>query len=470
MIIRLKLKQVKLKTIFIYCILIGLPIITKAQESSFFLLEEVPQTKSINPAFSINSGWYLSVPVLGGIERQISNSGFSWSQLVDDDLSSTLQNNNIASLKTSIQLLGGGIALDNVFLTVNLNYKRTVFSYYPESFLDFRKGNWDYDNNSPLQYSTSGFKSSGFEYTELAVGISKELSNKTIIGVRLKYLMGIANFKTKKMDLRLTTEQDGQITFNSDASLYTSLPGDVEFVENGPLSSVGYKNSGFPYMKNNHGVAVDIGFKSNIAIKDKEIVVGVALNDIGFIKWSENAKKLTLNDTYLIDGSDITDVILNNSSSTIIDYWEAVRDSIDDNISAEETPEKYISVLPSNLNITAAYRYNHYLDFGVLLKGNLYEFKRVVPQLGLSVAYNYSNVHSIAFSYLLTKNTYSNIGIGFTTKYKMFQFYGATSNILALVIPQKSKLIDFRIGINIIPTFSKSSRFSKSNYRIEAGF
>lgn len=455
---------------YLFCLLILFTITAKAQDNTLLLLDGVPQTMKINPAFRPNNSWYVSIPLAGDFGGQVYNSGFTWQQLVNDNLSSSLQNNNMAALSTSLQIVGAGIALDDLFFTIDISHNRMLSSSYSKSFMDFRKGNWDYANDVPLQYSTSGFSSNGFDYTEVALGFSKSLSGSTHIGFRLKYLAGASNFKIKKMDVDINTAPNGQINVDANTEVYTSGPDNVKFVDKGAFSFMNYNNNGPLNIGNNHGVALDIGVTSEVKIKDKNLLLGLALNNIGFIKWSKNATCHSINDSYSINGSDISSAILGNTSTTIIDYWEAILDSLDNHLKNQETLTKYTTMLPANIYLSAIYQHNRQIDIGVLLKGNYYPDKKLVAELGLSMAYNYNKDNSFAISYLATKNAYLNFGVGFVSKYKMVQLYMVTDNLISLLIPQNSKLISFRMGVNIIPAFNKSFKYYKSDYAPETGF
>lgn len=456
------------------CVILFFTAILFSQEDNLLLIDNIPQRININPAFQPINNWYVSIPLLGNNTFNIQNSGFSWQNLVDNNIANNIKKSNIARIDNTFQMIGGGFMVKDMYFSFQMNHKWKASLIYPNTFMGFRDGNWDYDSNIPIPYITSGIQGFGAEYNEFAIGFSKSLSERSNIGFRIKYLVGTANFNIDNLDVRVITEQNGDINISSEASLQTSVPEDVEFANQGAFSYLKY-DSKMLYFANNHGFAIDGGITSRFDVLDKNLMLGFSFQDLGFIKWKNEAAKYTINDSYIIDGADITNEIIGNSSSTIIDYWNAIIDSVDNNFSSDKAQQDYTTLLHGNFNFCVIYDYNDWLRVGASMK-NYITNGMLVPTLGLSLGTTYKEKYSVTFCYSATKNSFGNIGLGTAAKFGPIQLFANSGNIISLAIPHKTKSLSFNFGINFIPEGNQSDknslqktgvRNSHTNYRFK---
>ncbi len=459
----------KHKIVYI-CFLIVIPFSGNSQSCPLLLFSDTPQSISYNPSSRLSAKWYISVPLAGNFDLDVQNSGFTWEQFNTGELFRSLQKKNFALLENSWQILGGGIQYKDFFYTLEINRKRKAGMVFPDYFMDFRKGNWDYDNNGPLQYHATGIEASGEDYTEIALGLSKPLSDRFTIGFRVKYLLGASGFKTENIDINVNTEPNGDITVESETSLLASHPKDVNFISRGVFSNIGYNGNRFLYISGNQGFAVDGGLTAKLKMNGKDLYLGFAFNDLGFIQWKNDARRYIIHDTYTIDGTDISGIITGNSSSEIINYWGAVSDSLDSKFKAEEEYISYKSMLQGSFSFSWTLNYNERLDFGAVWKNN-YGNGSIIPVLTLMASTNYAKKYRTMLGYSLTKNSYANIGLGFSANFGTFQLYAASNNALSLLIPDKTKNMSFTFGVNIISLSKYKGRFNTpgNNFHSRAG-
>lgn len=436
--------------IFLLCIF-TISTLVKGQENSALLLLDVPQRSFINTAYQPYTDWYLALPLIGNYSLELHNSGFSWNQFIENNLSSSLTSKNTAVLENRWQFFGAGYKFHDMYFTFDISQKRKANFIYPESFMGFTKGNWDYNNNSPINYSTGEAEGYGIDYTELSLGFSKPVTDIFTFGIRIKYLIGAASIKIDKLDVNVNTQRNGEIVVNSETSLLFTDMEDVSFISRGPFNSIMYNKKKL-HLNGNYGFGLDAGFCASLTFYNKPLIVGLAFNDLGFIKWDNNSIRHEISSTYTIEGVDITNEILGNPSSSFIDYWDAVGDSLDVNMTPRKTSENYSTNIQGNINLTATYLFNDVLTFGSYFK-NYYVNNTFIPKVGISAGLSYKNF-STTIGYFAAKNSYTNLGLGLSTKINVVQIYAGSDNLSSLFIPHKTKSVSFKLGVNIISNLS----------------
>ena len=208
---------------------------------------------------------------------------------------------------------------DEIVMDFNATISGGIFDYLTKGnayFLD-QKVNFDKERFDAVAYNSF--------YLGAAVAVDERLK----LGLRLKYLTGIANLHTDNFHLGLQTSSEFyQTTIYSDMMIKTSGIGD----SSNPIS-----NSGF---------AIDLGA---IYQATEDLELSVALNDIGSINWAEE------NNDYFTTGGlkDFELKGVEQSSGDDDDDLDGKMDEISDSLSAifelNELSGSYNTKLKSNL-------------------------------------------------------------------------------------------------------------------------
>ncbi len=319
-----------------------------------------------------------------------------------------------------------------------LGYDKNVFVYFGDEIVtDFNAtisgGIFDYltKGNAYFLDQKVNFDKERFDavaYNSFYLGAAVDIDERLKLGLRLKYLTGIANLHTDNFHLGLETSSEFyQTTLYSDMMIKTSGIGD----SSNPIS-----NSGF---------AIDLGA---IYQATEDLELSVSLNDVGSINWAEEN-----NDYFTTDGlKDFELKGIEQSSGDDDDDLDGKMDEITDSLSAifelNEVSGSYNTKLKSNLFLGAKYQLTDMHSFSFLLHSKKHPSIRVNTvvagyqlQLGkaLQLLASYKNFNGI-----------SNLGGGFVWSPGSIQFHMIMDNALLDVFDLKNLGIQmglvFRFG------------------------
>jgi len=450
-----------MKQLYIAMILLVVSVMAQAQDNAFMFLRGVPQTTQINPAFRPVERAYLALPAIGGVKINGSNTGFSWSDVIRngtgsqadslivdlDNLSNTMQENNLLAAEASMQLLGFGFRVKEAFISVDVNHRMKAKLNYPKSLLDLRYGNWDYDNNIPINHSMADLFVNSIDYTEIALGMSYPITDDIVIGARVKYLMGVANIQSERFNVGIETFEDGSMRINSDAAFRASFPMAVEYDEEGYVSSIGSSddvNAQDLFLSDNTGFGFDLGLTWRVLDK---LTIGAAVNDIGYINWKSNTQQFYSNGTFDYDGIDVSDELTGDDSSE--DYWDTLAEDFENTFKVNSEEGSYKTGLMGSFNFTAEYQPKHWLNLGAVSKSYIVDDK-LVPETTFALGLHPGKALSSVFTYSLMKNAPANFGAGIALTAGGLQIYMATDNLNSVFNPNTAKYVNARLGINFV--------------------
>ncbi len=451
-----------MKQIYITLFILTFALGSFAQDNALMFLNGVPQSSQINPAFRPVKGNYFALPALGSIKINGQNTGFSWSELITqgsglradslivnlDNLSGALQDNNQLATEVSIQVLGFGFASGQSYFTFDINYRFKAKINYPSSLLDLRLGNWDYDNDRPINHSLAGLYLNGMNYTEVALGYSRYIGDKFSIGFRAKYLFGVASIESQKFDVGMETFENGAMRVYTDAEFQTSLPVSVEYDEEGYVSSMSYDENidrGDLFTNDNRGWGFDIGLTYQATNK---LTIGAAVNDLGYINWKTRTSRFYSKGEFEFNGMDISDEIAGEDGQDD-NYWDDLADEFKNSFKVSEEETTYKTGLMASFNVTAEYKPKNWLSLGAVSKSYILDGKWI-PETTLAAGLSPGSAFSTVFTYSLMKNAPANFGAGVMLKGGPLQFYCVTDHINSILDPKNAKYVNTRLGINLV--------------------
>lgn len=437
-------------------------IVASAQDQMLTFMPGVPQNRQVNPAFAPKKGGYFTLPGMGSVQVGVANTGFAWddvirpgsglqadSLVVDlDHLAGRIKPINAFMGGSSLQLFGFGFSAGASHFTFDIINKTRMALRYPGSILDLRYGNWNYDQDKPINHSFSDLYSSGMNYTEVAFGYSRRINEKLRVGGTVKYLLGHASFKTERFNVGVETTGGFDMVVHADASIVSSIPLKLEYDKDGYVDGLEYDDdvaASKIILSKNRGVAIDLGMTWEV--KEK-LTLGASITDLGYISWKDHTNRFATNNSFLFRGMDVGDEITGNQSGDR-DYWEELSDSITSAFKVTGSQLKYNTMLQGSVNLMANYQHRKWLHFGAVSRHYMVD-GTWLPNLNLSVGLHPGKALSTVVSYGVSRNDLTNIGLGLMFRGGPLQLYLLTDNLDAAFWPHKAKMVNARFGVNFI--------------------
>ncbi len=491
----------KIKTIYILTVIIlffGLS--SFSQNNTLFFMDRLPQNNDLNPAFHFNGNTYVGFPALSSIQFKYSNSAFNYTDIFKkgtgdkldtsvvnlSSIAKTLHKKNFINIQTAVQVLAFGFKKNDIFFNFSLNVKANAMAQFPSSALDFRFGNYDPVKKEALPIDFSNINLSGTAYAELAFGASKEISSNLTVGAKVKFLSGVANVKTQKTDILLTTKLDasGQaesITADVDIDIRTaSVPIDVSYDEEGLPEGIEINEDrmaddvkGYVDMfllNGSWGLAFDLGATYQLAPK---IQLSASALDLGWIRWKSETKQLTAKTSFTFKGLEI---VPDAEGKIDIDtITELLLDSVLNSLEINDTNEAYTTATVPKLIIGGNYKLNDYFSLGAMFRTDFYG-KGPRFSSSLSATASFAKRWQATTSYSFMHNAYNNWGVGLSMNAGFFNFYLLADNIPTrrasvkdsgipfAIVPLYAQTLSVRLGFNFL--FGYKNKIDKPSIEI----
>ena len=435
----------------------------KSQENSMYFLRGVPQNNSINASAIPKGTGYIGFPLLSSLQLDYYNSGLTIKDLLhkgtgqrSDSLiidysgaAKALDANNVFFQELSNTLLGFGFKIKKSYISFALNSRVKTKIAYPGSIGDWKNGNYDYNSNSPLVLTTQGMALNMIAYNELALGYAQPIGDKFDVGVRLKYIMGMANIASDKFDITVNTLSSSELQLQTDIAIQTNFPISANTGSHGFVNIDSISTNSSPDIKqmflNNRGFGFDLGVTYRPIPR---LSLGIALNDIGFISWNSYPNRFVSNSTYKYTGVDLSNM-LGGQSTNSSEYFKNMQDSIKNSFKIESNTASFQTGLQGNMIITANFIMLKWLDLGTMVKTQFYQ-GRPYPSLGFACGMSPSKLFSSTVTYSLRKGSYLNLGVGMAFNPGPFQIYIVTDNIPYLFAIESANALSMRMGINYL--------------------
>lgn len=410
------------------------------QNLTLYNLKAIPQSNYINPGILPSSRFNIGLPVLSSLYINKSNSGFKLNDVITkgnngatrldfENLVNHLAENNYFALALQTDLLSTNFKYKQNYFSFNASYKINWRARYPKDLFNFIwKGNGaslgeELHFNLGLDAST---------YLEYGLGYGREVGDKLSLGLRVKYLYGLANISTPKSDITLTTDPTTyDVTATSDIVFNTS-----GIVDN-PFSGYGFKD--IVTKLHNRGYGIDIG--GSYKATDK-ITVNASVLDLGSIKWTfapTNYVSKNPNATFTYQGIDLNTFV--NDSTTIDKAIGLVLDSLNATFALDTVHRSYKTRLGAQLYGGVQYALSDKRSVSLLLQGHFFD-KKIHPAMALSYNFQAGNYLMGSVNYSIFNRSYMNIGLGLALNAGPLQIYAVSDNVLGLFIYNKYRITD----------------------------
>lgn len=426
-------------------------------------LRRVYQSTYFNPGFVPKYKYSIGIPVISNFYMNNARTGFTVQDVIDcTDDSGYVDLNQFydkisedgITINTLIQtdFFHVSFPVRNFQIGINISEKTQTTQAFSKQFIGFLT-----QGNGYFKGKTAEFKGLDFyniSYVETGVSVARQF-RKFSIGVRAKYLQGMAFVETSDLRFSISTPDNafdsltvrvgGKINSSNVPLLVDSVTGkqpDEKAKKFDAANLAQFQNNGF---------AFDLGFTYNIKPR---LVVHGSVVDLGSITWNSAPYNYTLaNSEVKLNG--FTNDQLNNDS---------VRGNYTDSIvallkGATVTENSFSSALRTRYFFGADWDFSFRDRIGFLFQG------QSNPN-SFYTAYTFSYTHRFGVNWDVTTNytrlngESNNIGLGTAVKMGAFQFYIVQDDILLYFKPGTAQNFYFRIGLNLVWSENTGARLS----------
>jgi hypothetical protein len=297
------------------------------------------------------------------------------------------------------------------------------------------------------------------------------------VGLRLKYLQGMANINTRQSKLELNTTSN-PITLEAEMKyrMNASFPVKPGYAGNGLVNSINIDNAfnnitGDFIFNRNRGLAVDAGIIYDL---DEKTQVSASVTDLGFIFWKKNVNNFEASGKYNFNGIDLDRYQANPGQ---IDFLEALQDTLFQVFRAAGTTKSYFTSTSVKIFGGVTRKLLPKLKAGAMTRIEIYDM-RIRPSLSLSM--NYTPLPSVAasLSYTIMNNKFDQVGAGLAIGNRGAQFYLITDNIPLrftkyagsfLIWPYNARMLSLRLGFNLLFGCSEKEKTRRPQRQSKSG-
>lgn len=431
--------------------------------NTLYLMQNVPQSNQLNPAIQPECKVFLGFPGLSSIYLNYANNGFTYDDIIKDGTG--LQKDSLVvdinSFHDALQSTNTIVnQLDYTFFSLGIRAKKMFFTLDVSSKIDnrlgFDKGLVSFLKNGNASYMgrTADLGAIGLDgtaYNEIALGVSKQVTEKLTVGVKAKMLLGVANMHMDESNLSVYTSESGDLVqLRSKQLMKVSMPLAVTQDADGYIDDIEVLDDDldatFFSGTNNKGFAFDLGATYQF---DDRTTFYASILDIGGIKWNDTYE-LSQDASFDWQGGDWSQSGNSNDPNyrEIEDVMEDLTDSITDAFRFKDKAGSYSRALPCKVYLGGSYKLNERVNVGAVSRTEIYNGK-LRPSLSLSANTRVIRNFSASVSYSMVNNSYNNVGAGIAAKLGPFQIYAVSDNILAMN-PNTAKTANLRFGMNMM--------------------
>ncbi len=398
----------------------------------------------LNPAFQPIGKFYIGFPALSDISVSVGNNRFRFNDII--------QNVEIDGVKKPVLFFDKHAKSDGIsnFLD-QLKYNERVYAAYSIDLLDF---GWRTRRNSYISIALSNrfeamvvvpqklpklvFK--GMEkgeryntkidemtvtaslYSQLAVGYSRMINDKWMVGATLKYLYGHANVSSDFRDLDLSLLGD-KWSVTGDGSVHISFPG-LRFVpdENNQIDDINTDDLEVSMLAKpqGHGAAIDLGITYQIFPR---LQLSASVLDLGFICWKKNLNQLNKTNDFVYDG------VAYDIDSDSTGYWDSYEEQLENMYEIGDSPKAYNTALCAKILLGGEYSFwQDRLGLGVLSKTYIYR-RSAWEEFLLSANFRPCHQFSLGLTYSLFDGQWNNLGCSMNFNLGAFNLNFAVDNV-----------------------------------------
>ncbi len=412
-----------------------------AQNSQVLYYMNLPQRHLLNPALRSTNSVYIGLPVISGINININNNFFNFSDVLAqsgdslitlfhpdfefEEFLKKIKDVNAIEPQVLVQLFGLGFnAGKDLYVFLDINERVEANVALPGDLL--RLG---FQGNEPFPGSKidlSSLRTDIMWYHEAGLGFSKNFTNNLRIGVKGKLLLGIATASTDIRSLGITVNDDYSHIFDADMSVNLSVPVDTLQDADNNFNGFEFDDTRFDetseiinYLLNpeNIGLGLDIGVEYSFGDR---LRASAAITDLGFIKWKKDITNLKAEGRFDFTGIDLMDIYERDISPDSL--GAELLDSLINSFTVASDKTPFTTYLPFGISVGGSYNLTKNFSLGVL-SYTRFVGKQIKEALTLSANVNMGNAFSTTIAYTAANHRYDNLGFGLAFRGTIFQFY-----------------------------------------------
>ncbi len=413
-----------------------------------------------NPAAFTPDDFYFDI-VLGNLNFDFQNTGLKYDNFFDFDANgypvmlninkgiAGLGKTNYLNSSFSLDVLSFGFRTKHGFFTFNHRIHEQESLVYSKDMLQLIfNGNAAFlgqDNPADLNLGLN-FRA----FHDINLGWQMCLTDKLNVGLRLKFLMGLADAQANvnaqlytdpdSYALRLTAGADGRATL---PFCFVTPDGEIDY---NPEININAAD-----LFGNYGGGIDFGAEYQI---NDRWSVAAAVNDLGWISWKSYPERIKAGladgGAFYQDNGIVFEGLTDEQIDGIMndpDYLSHLTDSLMDYVSYDVSVVPYASMLNTsamvrgNFDLTPNHRFSaqllgYYTGFGIR------------PAATVAYTGSFNKRYDVVATYTIMPGSYDNIGIGLSANFGVVHLFVASNNVLAFVNPVNSTQLNFRLGIS----------------------
>ena len=350
-----------------------------------------------------------------------------------------------------IDLIGFGFGFKKWYFTFGIANHSDLLLSYPHDVLSLEDENLQTAINRATPINLKNLGAEITFWNSIGLSAAKELRDGLKVGLRLKYLQGMANIDTHRSELLFnTTNNPNTLEVLMKMRINTSFPVIPGYAANGLVNSLNFDNSfnniaGDFIFNGNHGMAIDAGIVYDL---DDMTQFTASFTDLGFIRWKKNTNSFTLTRNYSFDAVDLAQFQANTGQTN---FLRALQDSISGAFSTSGSAGTYFTLSPVKIfgGVTRVIRPN--LRAGAMFRIEIYNLQ-------------------------VMNNKFNQIGAGISLGNRGAQFFLVTDNIpirfmkdfnSPIIWPYNARMLSLRLGFNLLfnSCNKKEKKQQPKNYR-----
>lgn len=428
-----------------------------------YFMEGTSYRLQLNPALAPGRG-YINIPVLGSLNATVNSSSLGYQDVMDilendddndfymsDSFLNRLSSTNELNLNVSTDIISAGWYKGKNFWSFNIGLRTDVGASVSRDLFEFMR---DMDGLSTTDLTrlasideTVGEQSLNLNmYTEIGLGLARDINSKLTVGGRIKALLGIGNAELNVNGMSVQSSTSGaSIAVDADLELSSRLI-EIDKATGGYINELEFGSFGLA----GWGGAIDLGAAYRLTDR---LTLSASILDLGFIKWSKGQTKVakanadqSFNFSYTSDLQDFVDKV---SSGEVLNY-----DMLE--LTVDESSEKSRTTgLTSTVVVGAEYE----LLSNWLVVGAVYTARMAEPK----------TLHELTFSGTIRPKNWFNLAVS----YSVIQASGKTFGLAAklgclflgtdyMFLGSNTKNVNAYIGISIPLNKKKKQSGSES--------
>jgi hypothetical protein len=429
----------------------------------------IPQSLMTNPGSDVKYKWYFGVPLVSGISTNIGSSGFSAYDLFANNgidfndklrkvLFSTSRKDRVA-INEQLEVFSGGFRIgaeeNRAYVSFGMYQEFDFLSYMPKDIAILAiDGNKDYLGKV---FNLGDLSAKADLLSVFHIGYNKNINGNLIVGARAKIYSSIFNATSTNNSGYIYTIPSNSTVYEqviySNLQLQTS--GITKYDDEGDDTDIAKDIRKKALLGGNLGLGFDLGLTY---YPQKNLQITASAVDIGFIKHSKEVETLRYKGYYKFNGVLPSFNGVNQPNDAFQEFKDA--------IPLDTLYSKYTTWRPAKFNASIQYsfeeeesegcncqRFDAETFYKSAIGAQLFVMTTPRTPLVAFTTYYRRKIFSaleMKATYTLDSYSFTNIGLGLSSKLGPVNFYILADNLLEYKDVSKANSLSFQLGFNVV--------------------